>query len=64
MMVILSREETIELFKQRPKEYQGGFIHIPAAGKRRRQPSGKAGVESPPRQVSKRRPIDDTFHSN
>ena len=48
MMGILSREETIELFKQRPKEYQGGFIHIPIAGKRRRQPLGKAGAESPP----------------
>jgi len=48
MMVILSREETIELFKQRPKEYQGGFIHIPIAGKRRRQHLGKAGAESPP----------------
>jgi|APSaa5957512493_1039668.scaffolds.fasta_scaffold163155_2 hypothetical protein len=48
MMVILSRGETIELFKQRPKEYTGGFIHIPIAGKRRRQPLGKAGAESPP----------------
>ena len=48
MMVILSREESIELFKQRPKEYQGGFIHIPIASKRRRQPSGKAGAELRP----------------
>ena len=28
-MAILSREETAQLFKQRPKEYEGGFISIP-----------------------------------
>jgi len=42
MMAILSREETAELFKQRPKEYQGGYIYVPVTGKPQPTPSDKA----------------------
>ena len=38
MMAILSREETAELFKQRPKEYQGGFISIPLGSRKSASP--------------------------
>ena len=41
-MAILSREETAELFKQRPKEYQGGYIYVPVTGKPQPTPSDKA----------------------
>ncbi len=37
-MVILSREETAELFKQRPKEYEGGFISIPLGSRKSASP--------------------------
>jgi hypothetical protein len=32
-MAIISAKETSELFKQRPKEYEGGYIYVPIAGK-------------------------------
>ena len=37
-MAILSREETAQLFKQRPKEYQGGFISIPIGSRKSASP--------------------------
>ena len=37
-MAILSREETAELFKQRPKEYEGGFISIPLGSRKSASP--------------------------
>ena len=33
MAILLSAKETSELFKQRPKEYEGGYIYVPIAGK-------------------------------
>ena len=33
-MAILSREEATQLFKQRPKEYQGGSISIPLVSRK------------------------------
>tara|TARA_B110000263_G_scaffold242640_1_gene248368 strand:- start:164 stop:325 length:162 start_codon:yes stop_codon:yes gene_type:complete len=32
-MAIISAKETSELFKQRPKEYEGGYIYVPIAAK-------------------------------
>ena len=37
-MAILSREETAELFKQRPKEYEGGCISIPLGSRKSASP--------------------------
>ena len=37
-MAILSGEETAELFKQSPKEYQGGFISIPLVPRKSASP--------------------------
>jgi len=41
-MAIISAKETTELFKQRPKEYEGGYIYVPIAGKTPPPPSAKA----------------------
>ncbi len=41
-MAIISPKETAELFKQRPKEYEGGYIYVPIAGKTPPPPSAKA----------------------
>ena len=41
-MAVISAKETSELFKQRPKEYEGGYIYVPVAGKPQSTPSTKA----------------------
>ncbi len=41
-MAIISAKETSELFKQRPKEYEGGYIYAPISGKPQPTPSDKA----------------------
>ena len=33
MAILLSAKEASELFKQRPKEYEGGYIYVPIAAK-------------------------------
>ncbi len=42
MAILLSAKEMSELFKQRPKEYEGGYIYVPIAGKTPPPPSAKA----------------------
>ncbi len=42
MAILLSAKEMSELFKQRPKEYVGGYIYVPIAGKTPPPPSVKA----------------------
>ena len=42
MAILLSAKEASELFKQRPKEYEGGYIYVPIAGKTQPIPSAKA----------------------
>jgi hypothetical protein len=32
-MTIMSLKESIEFWKQRPKEYEGGYIYVPISGK-------------------------------
>ena len=44
-MTIMSRKESIEFWKQRPKEYEGGYIYVPVAGKPRPTPSAKATLQ-------------------
>ena len=41
-MAIMSLKESIEFWKQRPKEYEGGYIYVPIAGKTPPPPSAKA----------------------
>ena len=45
MAILLSAKETTELFKQRPKEYEGGYIYVPVAGKPQPTPSAKATLQ-------------------
>ena len=42
MAILLSAKEMSELFKQRPKEYEGGYIYVPVAGKTAPPPLAKA----------------------
>ena len=44
-MAIISAKETSELFKQRPKEYEGGYIYVPIAAKTPPPPSTKATLQ-------------------
>ena len=41
-MAIISAKEMSELFKRRPKEYEGGYIYVPISGKTPPPPSTKA----------------------
>ena len=41
-MAIISAKEMSEIFKQRPKEYEGGYIYAPISGKTPPPPSTKA----------------------
>ena len=45
MAILLSAKEMSELFKQRPKEYEGGYIYLPVAGKTAPPPSAKATLQ-------------------
>ena len=45
MAILLSAKETSELFKQRPKEYEGGYIYVPISGKTPPPPSAKATLQ-------------------
>ena len=45
MAILLSAKEMSELFKQRPKEYEGGYIYVPVAGKPQSTPSTKATLQ-------------------
>ena len=38
MAILLSAKEMSELFKQRPKEYEGGFISIPLGSRKSASP--------------------------
>jgi len=51
MARILTIEETIELFKRRPKEYEGGYIYVPLAGKP--QPTSPAKAKATLRRKKK-----------
>ena len=44
-MAIISAKETSELFKQRPKEYEGGYIYVPISGKTPSTSSAKATLQ-------------------
>ena len=44
-MAIISAKETAELFKQRPKEYEGGYIYVPISGKTQPPPLAKATLQ-------------------
>ena len=41
-MAIMSLKESIEFWKQRPKEYEGGYIYLPISGKTPPPPWPKA----------------------
>ena len=41
-MAIMTIEESIEFWKQRPKEYEGGSIYVPITGKPQPTSSAKA----------------------
>ena len=45
MAILLSAKETSELFKQRPKEYEGGYIYVPISGKTQPTSSAKATLQ-------------------
>ena len=44
-MTIMSRKESIEFWKQRPKEYEGGYIYVPISGKTPSTSSAKATLQ-------------------
>jgi len=44
-MAIISAKEMSEIFKQRPKEYEGGYIYAPISGKTPPPPSAKAALQ-------------------
>ncbi len=44
-MAIISAKETSELFKQRPKEYESGYIYVPISGKTPPPLSAKATLQ-------------------
>jgi len=44
-MTIISAKEMSELFKRRPKEYEGGYIYAPIASKPPPPPSAKAALQ-------------------
>ncbi len=44
-MAIISAKEMSEIFKQRPKEYEGGYIYVTVAGKPQPTPSTKVTLQ-------------------
>ena len=44
-MAIMTVKESIEFWKQRPKEYEGGYIYAPIASKPPPPPSAKAALQ-------------------
>ena len=43
-MAIMTVEQRIEFWKQRPKEYEGGYIYVPVASKAKPTSSAKAAL--------------------
>ena len=43
-MAIMTVKESIEFWKQRPKEYEGGYIYVPVASKPKPTSSAKAAL--------------------
>jgi len=50
-MAMISAKEMSEIFKQRPKEYEGGYIYVPVAGKP--QPTSPAKAKATLRRKKK-----------
>ena len=44
-MAIMTVKESIEFWKQRPKEYEGGYIYVPVASKPKPTSSAKAALQ-------------------